>query len=407
MVRRVFTLSALLIACVSTVSALPAHPRGKTDVGCAPSQVRALGPNGVSVCSPPSAQTLERRGPPKPPKTPAQKTASKKRATAKKKAAGVKVPTNRKARAKARVAKGQPKATAKDRGRVPGKPKTKPKPPMSPKKKAKVAERKEDRKLGKQQKFAGKIADARQKQKAPPYGMDASGKLRKPEESDMSKKAWTDKQAAKTAKAGRTAAYNALSPEDKAKKQSASATKQATKQAADKAGNVKEKNRQNRIKTKATANTQRKAENRKNANTAKAAYKDAVGMPSRGDKFTSPKGNVYNGKDVRQAVFAGEHAKAKGGVGFNGVTGKEAKNKDKVPKDFGNRPNDDGSTPLPGVTGGGLKEFPILHDKKNGHDGRRPAPTAERIITKTNAAGKTELVGKVGHGATGDDHHSF
>jgi len=115
----------------------------------------------------------------------------------------------------------------------------------------------------------------------------------------------------------------------------------------------------------------------------------------------------YNGKDVRQAVYAGEHAKAKGGVGFNAATGKEAKNKDKLPKDFGNRPNTDGSTPLPGAGTTGLKEFPMMHNKKNGYDGRKPAPTAERIITKTNAAGKTELVGKVGHGATGDDHFGF
>jgi len=409
MVRHIFTLTALLVACISTVSALPAPPRHKTEVACAPPHVRALGPNGVSVCSPPSAQsapsteTLERRAK----KTPVQKKASKKRATEKKKAAGIKVPTNRKARAKARVAKGQPKATAKDRGRVPGKPKAKPKPPMTDKKKAKVAERKDNRKLGKQQKFAGKIAEAKQKQKAPPYGMDASGALRKPQEGDMASKAWKDKQNAQTAKAARTAAYNAMTPEQKAAKQGASATKQAAKQASDKANGVKDKNRQNRVAAKAKANTQRKADNRKNANTAKAAYNSAVGLPSRGASYTSPKGNTYNGKDVRQAVYAAEHATAKGGVGYSQATGKEAKNKDKVPKEFGNRPNSDKSIPLPGVAPGGLKEFPILHNKQHGHDGRRPAPTAERIITKKNAAGNTELVGKVGHAATGDDHHSF
>jgi len=412
MVRRVFTLTALLVACVSTISALPARSRHETEVACAPPLVRALGPNGVSVCSPPStkpapsAQTLERRAG-KSKQTPAQRKVTKQKATAAKKAAGIKVPTNRKARAQARVDKGMPKATAKDKGRVPGVPRTKPKPAMTANKVAKVAERKENRKLGKQQKFAGKVAEAKQKQKAPPYGIDqTTGALRKPQQADMATKAWNDKQKAQTDKATRTAAYNALSPAEKAKKEGASKVKQDTKKAADIAGGVKDKNRQNRVKTKAAANTQRKTENKNAVNTAKAAYGNALGLPSRGATYTSPKGNDYNGKDVRQAVYASEFAKAKGGLGYGKITGKEAKNKDKVPKTFGNRPNSDGSTPLPGVAPGGLSEFPILHNKQNGHDGRRPAPTDARIITKQNG-GRTELVGKVGHPATGDDHHGF
>lgn len=413
MVRHVFTLTALLVACISTVSALPAPPRHKAEVACAPPHIQAVGSNGVSVCSPPSTkpapstQTLERRAG-KTSKTPAQKKATKQKANAAKKAKGEKVPTNRKARAQARVAKGQPKATAKDKGRVPGVPRTKPKPAMTPKKVAKVAEKKDNRKLAKQQKFAGKVAEAKQKQKAPPYGIDpTTGALRKPQKDDMAAKAWNDKQKKQTDKASRRAAYNALSSADKAAKENASKTKQAAKQAADKTGNVKEKNRQNRVKTKANANAQRKTENKKNANTAKAAYNTAQGLPSRKESYTSPKGNAYNGKDVRQAVYASEYAKAKGGLGYNQYTGKEAKTKEKVPKNFENRLNSDGSRPLPGVAPGGLSEFPILHNKQNGHDGRRPAPTDARIITKKNAAGQTELVGKVGHPATGDDHRGF
>jgi len=408
MVRHIFTLTALLVACISAVSALPAHPRHETGVACALPHVRALGPNGVSVCLPPSTkpapstQTLERRAG-KTKKTPAQKKASKQKATAKKKADNTKVPTNRKARAKARVANGQPRATAKDKIRGP-----KLISAVTQKKAAKVAEKKDNRKVAKQRQFAAKVGEARQKQKVPPYGIDpVTGALRRPQKEDMSPNAYDKKLRAQYAKAARTAAYTAMSPADKAAKQSASAAKQARKRAADKTGGVKEKNRQKRVKAKANANTQRKAENRKNANIAKAAYSTAQGLPSRGATYTSPQGRPYNGKDVRQAVYASEYAKAKGGLGFSQRIGFEVKKKsDKVPKEFKNNPNrGDGNLALPGVPSGGLLEFPILHNKQNGHDGRRPAPTEARIITKKDA-GKTVLVGKIGHPAAGNGHPS-
>ncbi|KAF9565891.1 hypothetical protein CPC08DRAFT_759264 [Agrocybe pediades] len=410
MVRKIYTLSALLIACISAVSALPAPGRhAAAETSCV---VARLGANGVSPCSLPAhskpvtsdAHVLEGRAAKK---TPEKKKAQRKKAVAKKKAAGVKVPTNRKARAKARVAKGQPKATAKDKGRTPGVPRVKPKPPMSAKKQNRVAEKKENRNLAKKQKHANKIAEAKQKQKMPPYGMDEHGKLRKPEQSEVAKGAWTKHTKAQTDKAGRKAAWHAMSPADQAKKEAASKAKQGAKAAADKAGNVKDKNRQNRVNSKAKTNAQRKAENQKHAAAARTQYNNAQGLPSRHDKFTSPQGKPYTGKDVRQGVYASEHAQAKGGVGYNAHTGKPAATKQKLPKEFENRPNSDGTHPLPGVAPGNLKEYPIVHDKQHGHDGRKPTPSDARIITTKNSAGHTVLAGKVGHAAGSDDHHHF
>ena len=100
----------------------------------------------------------------------------------------------------------------------------------------------------------------------------------------------------------------------------------------------------------------------------------------------------YTGRDIRQAVYAFEYAKTKGRVGYSDVTGVKQKT---MPETL-NRVNRDQSLPLPGVAPGGLLEFPIFHDRKNGHDGRRPTTDA-RVITKQNAAGQTELVGKAGH----------
>lgn len=162
--------------------------------------------------------------------------------------------------------------------------------------------------------------------------------------------------------------------------------------------------------------------------TARTAYASAQGMPARGAAYTSPQGSEcspfcaafvfstflflepYNGKDVRQAVFASELANTKGGVGYNAFTGKASKSKDKLPKNFENRLNSDGTSPLHGASpapGNPLKEFPIMHNKQIGYDGRKPAPTEARIITQKNAAGQTELKGLIGHPAGSNDHNLF
>lgn len=80
--------------------------------------------------------------------------------------------------------------------------------------------------MGKKQTHAAKVAGALQKQTLPPYGIDPkTGALRKPQEAEVAKKAWADKQKAQTAKSMRKAAYDALSPAAKAAHTAAAATK--------------------------------------------------------------------------------------------------------------------------------------------------------------------------------------
>jgi hypothetical protein len=295
----------------------------------------------------------------------------------------------------------------------------------------KITERKLNRKFGKKQKFAGKVAEARQRQRVPPYGIHPiTGVLRTPQETDMAIKAWKDSENIRAAKASRTVLYNAMSPADKAERQSASATQQAAQRLEDQTEGIKEKNRKDRVTRKKIATAQRTTNNRIDAHIAKAAFSTALGLPPRWEVYTSPKGSEYqiqfritfvlyfcnisivsflddyNGKDVRQAVYASEFARTKGGVGYNAATGAKSKNKEKMPKVFHNRKNTDNSRPLPGVPPDGLSEFPIVHERQKGYDGRRPASDA-RIITKQNAAGLIELVGKVGHSSGSTDHHSF
>jgi len=380
-----------------------------------------VGPNAVSMCSlpvkapsSPTLQTLERRAGKK---TPEKKKAYKKKVVAKKKAAGVPVPKSRKARAQARVKAGKPKATAKDKGRTPSAPHTKPKGSLSASKKARVDERKQNRQNSRVQKHAAVIAKAKQKQDMPPYLLDMNGKIAKhpdgklvkPGKGDVSDKQWNKHTAKQAAKATRKVAWNTMTPAQQAAEQAKKQAAQAASRAAHASSNIKEKNRQKRITDKAAARKKTKADTMKHVNNAKAAYKNAVGLPTdRKEVYTSHKGNTYTGKDVRQAVFAQEFAKSKGGVGYNGFTGKAAANKDKLPKAFENRLNNDGSTPLPGVPSGpGMQEFPIYHNKQYGYNGLKPNPSDARIITKQNSAGHTELLGKVSHTAGSDDHKSF
>jgi hypothetical protein len=299
---------------------------------------------------------------------------------------------------------------------------------MKPKKVKKVQERKDDRLLAKKQKWATGMAKAKQKGVPPPYAIDAaSGKLRKPVDADLAPKVLAKKQAAQDAKRLRKAAYDSKSPAEKAAHNTASATRQAASRQAHIDGNTKQNNRAKRVATKAAARQKGKAENNRHTTAARNAYTSAQGLPGRKETYASPQGSEYlifvwihvlncataepyTGKDVRQAVFSSEVAQAKGRVGYNMFTGKQAKLVDSLPKPFENRPNSDGTTPLPGAApqpGNPLNEFPIMHNARQGYDGRKPNPSDARIITQKNAAGQTELKGKIGHPAGTDDHVAF
>jgi len=117
----------------------------------------------------------------------------------------------------------------------------------------------------------------------------------------------------------------------------------------------------------------------------------------------------YTGRDVRQAIFASEFSLAKGKVGYHGLTGEVARAKERVPKIFENEANPDGTTPLPGVSAPPpLMEFPMLHDKQVGYDGRKPVPSEARVIIQKNVAGKTVYRGLVGHPpGSGARYHSY
>ncbi|KAF9558342.1 hypothetical protein CPC08DRAFT_561035 [Agrocybe pediades] len=387
MVRKIYALSALLIACVSAVSALPAPGRqGAAETSCVAAR---LGARDLHPCSLPShpkptttsnAQVLEQRA-----------------------------HTSRKSRAKKRADKGLPKATAADKNRIPGVDRVKHKPGMTAKKQSRVAERKEHRALARKQKNANTIALAFQKQKMPPFGMDANGQVtHRPTKEEVAEHAWKKYEKAQADKAARKAAWDALSPEDQEKKNQASAANRD----ADKLRNVKEKYRQRRIKTKAKARKARIAETRVHVAAARKQFYGAQGLPSRHDKFISPQGKPYTGKDIRQGVFASEYAESKGGVGYKVTTGQRVTGKkNKLPKEFENRPNKHpNSHPLPAAHHAGitdLKEYPIVHDKKRAHDGRHPNPTEARVITTKDSAGHTVLVGAVGHPHGTDGHEEF
>jgi hypothetical protein len=153
---------------------------------------------------------------------------------------------------------------------------------------------------------------------------------------------------------------------------------------------------------------------------ARAAYANAQGLPTRHETYTSPQGSKYlifvsihifncaiaekyTGKDVRQAVFSFEVAQAKGGVGYDEKTGKQAALHNRQPKTF-----EDREKLFPGTAVGTLNEFPIMHNARHGYDGRKPNPSEARIITQKNVAGQTVLIGKTGH-PPGDsnDHVAF
>jgi len=202
-------------------------------------------------------------------------------------------------------------------------------------------------------------------------------------------------------KATRKAAWNAKSSADKASQQAANNAKQAATRAKHVADNTKANNSK-KGQVKATATKKIKAANGKLAAQATKDYKATTGLPSRKAKYTTPQGKVYTGKDVRTAVYGSHLAEAKGGVGYNSFTGAQSKQKDKLPKDFENRPNSDGKLPLPGMKGKG-REFVMLNGKQRGHDGRKPAPTDARVITQKNGAGY-KLAGVVAHPAGSDDH---
>ena len=121
----------------------------------------------------------------------------------------------------------------------------------------------------------------------------ATGALRVPQQEDVATKAWDDKQSTHAAKLLRIALYNAMSPTDKAEKESASDARRDTRQVVYGTSGVKEQKCRKRIKAKVDANTQRKTKNKMQSDVAKIAFSTAQGLPSRGETYTSPKGSEY------------------------------------------------------------------------------------------------------------------
>jgi len=136
-------------------------------------------------------------------------------------------------------------------------------------------------------------------------------------------------------------------------------------------------------------------------------------FPARDAQFKTAKGNVFTGKDVRQADFTA-HLAAQKPVGYKLSDGSSMKTKDRHPKEFQNReqgPAGAKSKPLPALSGGDkYREFGIVQDKVKGYDGRSPNPTEARLITKHDGAGGVhEFAAVVAHpnsaGPDKNDHH--
>lgn len=151
---------------------------------------------------------------------------------------------------------------------------------------------------------------------------------------------------------------------------------------------------------KANRTRERKAANRQDSAVATSSYRNTDGLPHRKAQYVTNKG-TYSGRDVRQAVHTHYYANARGGVGFNSTTGKPAKPEMKHPKVFENRPNSDRTRPFPDHEHGNgtLREFPVMGGRPKGYDGRKPNPSATRVIMTDRS-----LRGVVSHPPGSDDH---
>jgi hypothetical protein len=322
--------------------------------------------------------------------------------------------------------KGLPKASQKERGcnRVK---RMKRSQVLSNKKTKKLAKRRDMRTVRLLQEHQREIDKAWQNQKPPPYRISEFGMLRKPEQEDMAVKAWKDKQQAEQqAKIARQehvkckVKFDALSPEDKEKFVEAKSTRWVAFQ---QHLNTLTTRQQIHFNTKAIRKKGHLAANQTVSTTAWNAYSQVQGMPRCDAEFTSPQGSEYSpfcaafvfsmltptdhytGRDVHQAIFALGFSLAKGKVGYHGLTGKVSRAKKRVPKIFKNEANPDDMTPLPGVSAAPpLMEFPMLHDKKVGHDGRKPVPSEAHVIIQENV-----YRGLVGHppGSLDARYHSY